>query len=46
MYIDDPLATSVIREFGMAFGFAVVITMFVGKFRKETNDLTPDHKSL
>jgi hypothetical protein len=29
----------VIGEFGMAFGITNVVTMFVGKFREETNDL-------
>lgn len=46
MYIDDPLATSVIGKFGMAFGITIVIAMFVGKFGEKTNDFTPNHKSL
>jgi preprotein translocase subunit SecD len=31
MYIDDPLATNVIKGFGMAYGITIVITMFIGK---------------
>jgi len=46
MYIDDPLATSVIGKFGMAFGITIVIAMFVGKFGEKTTDFTPNHKSL
>jgi hypothetical protein len=45
MYIDGPLATSVIGEFGMAFGITIVVAMFIGKIGEETNDLTPNHKS-
>jgi hypothetical protein len=39
MYIDDPLAISVIEGFGMAFGITIVVIMFIRKIGEKTNDL-------